>query len=664
MWFSLSAQWPTHDVSAARAVLGTGKISSMQPLRVMYQVHDAHGNTRTSARGETRVYYDASRFIPCGDPDVHSGIGECSGRLEASYFLAPTSLSLSLSTNNDVAVANFASVSVSADPDWHREGGWDGFALPEPIFGVVLPFENVHIREDESSAAFDVQVMLRSKTSGLTAAQRTISTGQFELRWSGPHDCAVQSYRSTNNAWSTLAPASVQQPGSYLMSIYGLQDSLWAQAQGNSISVMALNVRCDGTGDYSFSIETKELGDANPADCTPTVTLDATAVGRADGYSVSATVRLVETRTIHTFAYASDGRAYVNNFQTLGQPATSISVRLDSISDNPNRGRSQDVSCIGSCSYTPHADFEGTALLNVQHGALSDSVSVEVRRPRNVSLSADAVRLSVLGTACGNETKYASSQLRLMSEGLDLTQLATFISSSPTVVEVVGSRVVGRSPGQAIIRAGSSSEASVLITVDGDATVQPSLVARVVTRLESSSREQSFVSELSQGYLYVHALYADGHAAPVDTSNLAVDVHSTNKLTYGVTANGRARVGVATNALRSGCYEPLLSVSLVTCSASIGAVQPPLSLRELPEPVGVAFELSEVDVAAEGSFARSGALSDRPSEYGKVSVARVTMSDGGAPSLLQDARVAHLTCVAVIANLSSARLDGETSSGR
>ena len=659
VWFTTSEYWPKREAVVARAVLGTTTVSSVQRLRVMYQLSDAHGNTLVSVSGESRVYYAADRFISCAAPAEKSGVGECSGLLDPSLFDSQTSLSLSLHTYNGIVVTDFAAVSVLPDPAWYRKGGWDGSHLLEAVFGVVLPFEDVYIAGGASAASFDVQVRLKSKMSGLTDAQRTVSTGQFELRWSGPHGCSVQSYRSTNSAWSTLAPASAQQPDSYLVSVYGLHDDRWSQAQGEAISVMTVTMHCGGAGVYNFSIETIELGDANPADCTPTVTLGSTALGRDGGYGVSATVRLVETHALHMFAYTSDGRAYVNNFQLFDQPPTSISVHLDSISNNPNHGRSLHISCTGHCSYTPTAEFEGNASLRVHHGALSDVVTVNVRRPRNVSLSADAVRLSALGVVCANTTKFASSQLRLVSDGLDVTQLATFVSSSPAVAEVVGSVVVGRAPGQATISAGISG-ANITIIVDGNATAQPTLVARVVTRLDGNTREQSFVSEQSRGYLYAYALYPDGHAAPLEASELVVDMALPSRLTYGVEAGSMAVVGVAQNTLRSGCYERLLSVSLATCSKQIGTVDPPLRLHELPEPVGVEFELSDVDVAADPSFARSGALSTRPSEYGKVTVAQVRMSDGSTLSLLRDARVrltsSNSSCVAVIPNLSSARM--------
>jgi hypothetical protein len=269
----------------------------------------------------------------------------------------------------------------------------------------------------------------------------------------------------------------------------------------------------------------------------------------------------------------------------------------------------------------------------------------------------------VLGLACGNASKYESTQLQLVSEGLDVTQLSTFVSSSPGVAEVVGSRVIGRGPGEATISVGGDSGVSLTIVVD-NATVQPTLVARIVTQLGSSGRGQSFVSEQSAGYLYVHVLGADNRTAPLGSSHLAVEVLAADKLTYEVVAGSRARVGIAQNALRSGCYEPLFRVSLDTCSERVGAVEPPLSLHDLPTPMAVLFELSDVNLAAATSFARSGALSVRPSEYGKVLVASVVMSDGSRLSLLQDARLSlnssDPSCLAVIADLSSARMAGSS----
>ena len=145
IWFSVSAHWPKSQATGARAVLGSSTISSMQELRVMYQVRDDAGNTRVSVSGQSRVFYDVNRSIACNEPDASSGIGECHGLLDSSLFSAPASLSLSLHTYNDIHVADFAVVSLAADPQWHQVGGWDGSGLPEAIFGAVLPFHDVYI---------------------------------------------------------------------------------------------------------------------------------------------------------------------------------------------------------------------------------------------------------------------------------------------------------------------------------------------------------------------------------------------------------------------------------------------------------------------------------------------------------------------------------------
>merc|ERR1719460_25187 len=125
------------------------------------------------------------------------------------------------------------------------------------------------------------------------------------------------------------------------MTITGLRGDQWENARGHSISVMMLSVRCDGEGDYSFLIETKDLADGDATGIAPTVPTAATCVGRADGYVVAASVRLVATQAVSIFGYTNSGRAYVNNFQPLGQPAASVSLLVDSLSNNPGSARAQ-----------------------------------------------------------------------------------------------------------------------------------------------------------------------------------------------------------------------------------------------------------------------------------------------------------------------------------
>mgnify|MGYP007000103449 len=62
-----------------------------------------------------------------------------------------------------------------------------------------------------------------------------------------------------------------------------------------------------------------------------------------------------------------------------------------------------------------------------------------------------------------------------------------------------------------------------VITVDATA-VTAQLVARVVTSLSASSREQVFDSEDDVGYMYVFASYANGDAHDIEPGDLTVKV--------------------------------------------------------------------------------------------------------------------------------------------
>ena len=237
-----------------------------------------------------------------------------------------------------------------------------------------------------------------------------------------------------------------------------------------------------------------------------------------------------------------------------------------------------------------------------------------------------------------------------------MTHLSSYSSSDPAVAEVVGSEVIGRGVGTAVISA-YGGIASVSITVVSSA-VSPHLVARVVTALNASSREQIFDSEDDVGYLYVYANYTNGDSHEVDASELSVVVEATDKLSYAVVGN-QQKVSIVQDALAgSSCTEPLLRVSLSQCNASmLDAVYPPLNLQ-LPTPVGLQpLVLSQTDIALPGSFARSGALSIRPSESGSVLNARVLMSAGEPKDMLGDARVrldsSNPSCVEVASDLSS-----------
>ena len=110
----------------------------------------------------------------------------------------------------------------------------------------------------------------------------------------------------------------------------------------------------------------------------------------------------------------------------------------------------------------------------------------------------------------------------------------------------------------------------------------------------------------------------------------------------------------------SSCTEQLLKVSLLQCNTSAAdSFYPPLNLT-LPYPVSIdEFRLSAYNIAPSGSYARSGALPEgsKPPAGGKVSVARLMMSDANTKDMLvpRDTRVqlasSDESCVSVMANL-------------
>ena len=185
----------------------------------MYQLFDDENNTRVIVSGSSRVVSTDGAFaLACGAPDASSGIGECSGRLASSLFTSGGTHSLVLEADTEAVKQGlqpsaFDTVLLLADPRWYHDGGWDGLYLPEATFGAVVPFDDVFVAEGASSATFTVDVMLKSRMEGVTSSQRTVSTGQFALYWSGPHNCAVVRTSEMNGAWSTFVEPPSQQPG-------------------------------------------------------------------------------------------------------------------------------------------------------------------------------------------------------------------------------------------------------------------------------------------------------------------------------------------------------------------------------------------------------------------------------------------------------------------
>ena len=143
----------------------------------------------------------------------------------------------------------------------------------------------------------------------------------------------------------------------------------------------------------------------------------------------------------------------------------------------------------------------------------------------------------------------------------------------------------------------------------------------------------------------------------LDDAELSVEVLAPDTLAYSLTSGGRHELSIVPDALAASCYDDLLSVQLVACNGSLPAVAPPLEL-DLPSPVALrALGLSAEVLAPSGSFARSGALSSRPSTSGTISSAFVQMSEGSDKDMRGDARVTLTSsepdCVATAADLTA-----------
>ena len=572
------------------------------------------------------------RTVQCYAVGALSGVGECYGSLVPAAFDSAASVPLSLewtsaATGDQIALASFGTVATQRRPTWSA-GGWDlgdadalvyvdaGKAV---AFGAELPYEDVFIPPSASDGrgAFEVSIHMKTHTGGATEAARQVDVGKFKLVF--PADAcdavtdAAIAYK--NPEFATWEEVTGLGAGAYGQTFFG------GKVSGAAVPMLSLTMRC-AAGTHAIGVETMEHADSDGVSGAPNIEY-ASSVGRGDTYVARAEV-LVKATTQHVgvFAYASDGRAYVNDFTSLGQPAPSLTVQLDSISDSPDESVHRNVGCaaadasatppLDSCAYTPPSPAAAgvavdTRTVGSSGGAATDAIAIEFRSPRTVTLTVADATLSAIGCAGGGS--YQSTTLRLAADGdLDVTRLSSYTSNDTSVAVLRDDgytvRVLGVGPGSATISA-YGNVASVAVTVE-EAVVTPELVARVVTSLDAAGAAQSFTSEADVGYLYVYARYANGDAHMLDDAELSVEVLAPDTLAYSLTSDGRHRLSIVPDALAASCYDDLLSVQLVACNGSLPAVAPPLEL-DLPSPVALrALGLSAEVLAPSGSFARSG----------------------------------------------------------
>ena len=655
VWYERSIYWPRKRATSIQARLGTTVLARPQQLRVMYQLKDEEGNTRVDSQGISPSVQWVGGSLTCNGADGVSGIGECSGTLPESLFATARSVLLSL-TYGTTTLSGFASVTLQQEPLWSRNGGWNQppGAVSQPVaFGLMLPFEDVHIPMGGARAVVSARVYMKTHMAEDSAAERQVAVGMLKLVYP-PNACGVIGDSGRNGAFATWESVGGLTAGEYGLLFRN------GQVEGHAVPMLTILLSCVA-GTHAIGVETTSHSDSNGLSSTP-ASMYSTSVGRGDAYSGRAVVYVKATvPDIAVFAYPSDGRASINHFARLGRPSATLAVRLDSISDSPDMARSVDVPCAltGNCTYSPPLSaFSSTIRLSVSYGLASEHLTVKVVAPDSVTVSADDIVLSAVGCQAGaTSASYQSTRLRLIADGLDLSHLTTFVSSDASVAEVVGNTLIGRRPGSVQINAvGALTPTTVVVE---DRIVRPQLLARVVTALSESARSQTFDSEDDVGFMYVTATYPNGDKHALRANDVAVEVAAAMTLSYAH-EGGRHRVGIVQNALAaSSCAGLLLRVSLPVCSMGTDGFEPPLDIR-LPTPLRLEpLVVSQLNIAPLGGFARSGALSHRPAEHGTLSQIFVAMSEGAPKSMLGDDRVqlnsSDPSCVEVATDLSSSR---------
>lgn len=173
-----------------------------------------------------------------------------------------------------------------------------------------------------------------------------------------------------------------------------------------------------------------------------------------------------------------------------------------------------DVSAIGgSCRLEPQPDLSATTLVNFTASVdnLSYSVTARILVPSGVEISvADTTLNRIRGVECKESGEYAYQRtaVRVYGNGLDVTSLATNVSSSnSTVADFVTPMTVlrGKSAGTATLKLflGSSVE-SPEITVSDAETVATALRNRVITDVswvEAPPASYTYPSKFSSSLL-------------------------------------------------------------------------------------------------------------------------------------------------------------------
>ena len=139
--------------------------------------------------------------------------------------------------------------------------------------------------------------------------------------------------------------------------------------------------------------------------------------------------------------------------------------------------------------------FSGTEQMDVEYGGFGDSLGVSVHVTPQPSLELDDAVLNLLPGAC---SRFQTTRLRAIIDGVDIGRLLTFESSSPGVAGVVNAglsldrphpTVIGYTVGSATlsIMGRSASFAGVLVEVSSQQVEVSSMACAAVTSIELQS---------------------------------------------------------------------------------------------------------------------------------------------------------------------------------
>lgn len=283
---------------------------------------------------------------------------------------------------------------------------------------------------------------------------------------------------------------------------------------------------------------------------------------------------------------------------------------------------------------------DGDTNATVSLSSFSHAIAFTVIRPAVPTLRVDDAVLQALPATCGG---YQHTRLWAVSNGADISRLVVFGVTDGGVASVERPSqghptVSGIAAGTALIYVKDVAFASVAVTVSDAVIGVVALRAGVVTGVTWAPvasiagpflpiAMHEFTSETSVGWLYVHASFNDGTAAPVVTDVTATAPSPMNaSITVSFEASGPPVVSV-----RSGANSQVGVLTVSTCAGDASAV---VNLT-LPPPVSVIIRADRYNLVPDSNVARE--FSGRHSEVSLQTSVR--FADGATRDMQTDSRV-------------------------